>query len=77
MSHWKLYIFILDFQFLITYFHQRRANLGLSYMIVLEHLKKQCDYVGENFFVSILPLKCNDTGIRCLHGPQTDQVWNS
>jgi len=38
-------------------------------MVVLEHLKKQCtlvDYVGENIFVNILPLKCNDTGRRKL-----------
>ena len=75
----KLYIVISDFQFLITYFHQRRVNCridqfvvgnsGLSYMVVLEHLKKKCalvDYVGENFFVNLFPLKCNDTDNRNL-----------
>ena len=43
-------------------------------MVVLEHLfwnlkKIQCtlvDYVGENFFVNLLQLKCNDTGRRKL-----------
>jgi len=42
-------------------------------MVVLEHLfwnlrKKMylVDYVGENFFVNLLLLKCNDTGRRKL-----------
>jgi len=75
----KLYRFILDFQFLVTYFHQRRANCridhfvvgnsDLSYGCISFEYKKQCtlvDCVGENFFVNLFPLECNDTGRRKL-----------
>ena len=47
----------------------RQFWIYLIIMVFLEYLKKQCalvDYVGENFFVNLLPLKCNDTGRRKL-----------
>jgi len=47
------------------------GNSGLSYGCSRASLlkKKQCtlvNYVGENFFMNPLPLKCHDTGRRKL-----------